>query len=122
MHGPGFISRTTLQLYMPLAIPSSYKMFKIALLIMGHFFNGCNTQTFESLSQNFCLNLGTSGVEDNLSCPSIAVHTGNCFPFGSLCDGVRNCPSGIDEGESLPTLVCGKHFIFLATSNYMSTN
>ena len=92
---------------------SGYKMFKIALLIMGHFFNGCNTQTFESLSQNFCLNLGTNGVEDNLSCPSIAGHTGNCFPLDSLCDGVRNCPSGIDEGESLASLVCGKHFAIM---------
>ena len=91
---------------------SNYILFKIALLMMCHFFNGCNSQTFESLSQNFCLNLGTSGIEDNLSCPDVAEQTGTCFPRGALCDGVQNCSSGIDEGDTLATLACGEYFYY----------
>ena len=90
---------------------SDCKMFSITLLMMCYFFNSCNTETFESLSQNFCLNLG--GVEDNLSCPDVSEGMGNCFSRGSLCDGVWDCSSGLDEGESLMNLMCGEYFIII---------
>lgn len=82
-------------------------MLKITLVVISVFFTGCNAQTFQSLSQSFCLSLG--GVEDNLSCPGVAERTGDCFPSGSLCDGVQDCSSGIDE--SMTNLVCGEYFL-----------
>ena len=80
---------------------SDYKMLKISLLVMYLFFGACNAQT------NFCLNLG--GVEDNLSCTGVTEGTGICFSSNSLCDGVQDCFSGIDE--SMTNLVCSKYLL-----------
>ena len=93
-------------------------MLNITLLIMmSFFFNTCKLQTFESLSQNFCQNLGED--EDNLSCPGVAEQTGSCLPRGSLCDGVQNCSNGADEGVTMPNLTCGECMTIQASSNLL---
>ena len=84
------------------------KKFKVIILVMSCFLKACYPQTFEMLSQNYCLNLG--GIEDNLSCADVAQHTGNCFPRSSLCDGVLDCDDGSDEGIWSVHLHCGEFF------------
>lgn len=75
-------------------------MLKTTVLMMSLFFNSCNLQALE---QNFC-----EGIEDNLSCPTVAALRGNCFPRNSLCNGTQECSDGADEGAAMPDLICGE--------------
>ena len=40
--------------------------------------------------------------DDNLSCPT----TGRCLTTDQLCDGIDDCPGGIDEGDDFASLDC----------------
>lgn len=82
----------------------SYKIFKTTFLIFSLLDVNSHSQTFTSISQNFCLNL--AGEEDNLSCGDAPVEAGICFDRDQLCDGFVDCLDDSDEGADVPSLRC----------------
>lgn len=81
-----------------------YKICNTILLLSTIFQVGRPQDTFDSISQHFCLNL--SGEDDNLSCPSANVEVGDCFDILLLCDGTDDCDDGADEGVTFASLEC----------------
>lgn len=59
------------------------------------------SDTFETLSQNFCADLTNGQIEDNLSCPNVPALSGQCITRAALCNGVNDCSDGSDEGDGL---------------------
>lgn len=83
----------------------SYKIFKTFLLLLGLVQVGRpQAPTFESISQNFCLE--NLGEEDNFSCIGTTIEGVACFDRDLLCDDTVDCPGGEDEGLTIAPLEC----------------
>ena len=99
-------------------MPGRYKILEILIFVLGIVKCTASQTTIESIATNFCFEIS---FEDNLSCSNAAVGTGSCFSRDLLCNGVRDCINGEDEGDdsSLSSLQCkyftssGQGFIWL---------
>ena len=81
----------------------TYLLLLLSFLHVGH----PESDTFESLSQNFCAEMTNDQIQDNLSCPSVPELSGQCISRTALCNSVNDCNDASDEGGGpLSSLRC----------------
>ena len=78
----------------------------VTLLLVG-LLSCSNSQTIDLFARNFCAELSPT-TDDNFSCNDATIQEGDCISFSALCNGVRDCADGEDEGDNaqLSSLQC----------------
>lgn len=86
----------------------------MTLLLLFSLLHVGRSQTFNSISRNFCAGISSGALPDNLSCPEEPIESGICILRSTLCDGITDCQdggSGSDEGDDreFSSLECKCH-------------